>query len=488
MKKTYLVELLTKLSSKQMKELSDFVKSPFFNKNESAEKLFEYLRVNHPEFKPAKIEKEFIYHKLFSPAEYNDSFMRMIIFRLTELTEQYLAYNDMKTQENSENMHLINALLELGADKGAQKNINNLEKSLDKQELKNRSYYETRYRLEKFKHIIYSRYFRPLTIKDKPDEKLLDESMYLTSFFLISILQSYRYLLNKSLTISFDFDLDLLDYIIKFLENEGSHFLKNKPLELLYKEILVLKDNSKEDLLEQIKNDLCNDDILLDDDDRKDGLTVISNLSINAAYKGKEEFFKLIFEMDKYLISRDLISRVKGGYFDKEIFSNVVTLGLKLDEVEWVEEFIEKYHKKLAPENQESSYNHCKAKLYLRTKEYDKAKYYIDNISNADMQLKLHARITSIMIYYELGNIEEVLMQIETYRKYIMNDKLLSKNHRKFSANFIKFISMICKARYSFKTSAEDIKKNILECDMVSSRKWLLDKTEEIIQRKYTQN
>src|SRR5688572_11100352 len=202
MVKTNLIELLSKLSSKQMRELSDFVKSPFFNKNESAEKLFEYLRVCHPEFKQAKIEKETVYKKLFSPSEYNDSFMRMIIFRLTELTEQYLAYSDMKNTEYSESRHLINALLELGIDKGAQRNINDLEKELEKRELRNRDYYETRYTIENYKHIIYSRYFRPLTIKDKPDSKLLDGSNYLTSFFMISILQNYRYLLNKSLTIS----------------------------------------------------------------------------------------------------------------------------------------------------------------------------------------------------------------------------------------------------------------------------------------------
>lgn len=109
MKRSFLIDLFQRLSSRQMRELSEAVHSPFFNKNESVTRLFDYLRLYHPAFPPEKLDKEFIYAKLFSTAKYNDSFMRMIIFRLTSLAEEYLSYSDYKAGWYSENSHLISS-------------------------------------------------------------------------------------------------------------------------------------------------------------------------------------------------------------------------------------------------------------------------------------------------------------------------------------------------------------------------------------------
>ncbi len=484
MKKTYLIELFRRLSSKQMKELSDFARSPFFNKNESVEKLFEYLRVNHPDFKPAKIEKEYIYRKLFSPAEYNDSFMRMIIFKLTEMTEQYLAYSDMKQKDNAENLHLINSLLELGLDKGASRIINNSQKKLADVKLHNGTYFENRYKLEKFKHIIYSKSYQAITVKDKPGESLLEESNNLTAYFIISILQRYRYLLNKSYSVNSSFEPEFLSYIMDFLENEGKDYLKVKLIMILQKQILLLLDNTREDLLYELQGYFTDDSLDIEDSDRRDGITVLVNLCIEKGYSGRVEFYKLMFEMDKYLVARNLYHRVQGGYFEKEMFMNVVTIGLKMDEIEWTREFIENYHKKLSPDESENLYYYTTSKYYFKTKEFEKALEYITRVNYSDLHMKINVRITMIMIQYELGNIEEVLMQIENFRKYVQKDKLLNSSHKKITSNFIRFASVICKARYSSRINLKTLIEDIEKCDKVSNRQWLIEKTAETIQRK----
>ncbi len=484
MKKTYLIELLGRLSSKQMRELSDFASSPFFNKNESVEKLFEYLRVNHPEFKPAKIEKEFIYRKLFSPAEYNDSFMRMIIFKLTEITEQYLAYSDMKQKDNAENLHLINSLLELGLDKGASRIITNSQKKLAEAKLHNGTYFENRYKLEKFKHIIYSKSYQAITVKDKPGESLLEESNNLTAYFIISILQRYRYLLNKSFSVNSSFEPEFLSYIMDFLEKEGKVYLDIKLIFILQKQIQLLLDNSRDDLLYEISGYLTDNNLQIEDSERRDGITVLVNLCIEKGYSGRGEFYKLMFELDKYLVARNLYHRVQGGYFEKEMFMNVVTIGLKLDEIEWTRDFIENYHKKLSPDESENLYNYTISKYYFKTKEYEKARGCIAKVNYSDLHLKINVRITSIMIQYELGNIEEVLMQVENFRKYVQKDKLLNSSHKKITSNFIRFTSAICKARYSSRVNLKIIKEDIEKCDKISNRQWLIEKADEIMQRK----
>ena len=484
MKKTYLIELLSKFSAKQMRELSDFVKSPFFNKNESVEKLFEFLRVNHPEFKAEKIEKELVYRKLFSPAEYNDSFMRMLIFRLTELSEKYLAYTEMTKRPGDENIYLTGSLLELGLDKNAQRVINHTEKELKQIKIKEGKYFLKKFELERLKHIIYSRTYKATTVKDKPDESLLAESNNLTEFFLIQILQRYRYLLNKGQTVNSYYELDFLPHIMRFLENEGKHYLKNIVISLLYRQVTLQLDPSDEKLFHEIKNALCNDATMIDDEDRRDGAIVLVNLCIEKGYEGKEEFYKTVLEIDEYLVGRNLYNRVKGGYFDSEMFMNIVTIALRVGRIEWAKDFIESNCKKLAPDIMENIRNFTYARLYFKTRELDKALNCISKVTYTDLHMKVNARITSITIHYELGNIEEVLMQIENFRKYIQNDKLLSAGHRKICSNFIKYTGSICKARYSPRVNLAELKKSIEDCEMVNNRKWLVDKVTELMQRK----
>lgn len=480
MQKTYLVELLKKLSSKQMKELSEFVQSPFFNKNNSVIQLFEYLRTQHPEFEAERIEKEKVHQILFPSAEYNDSFMRTLIFKLATLAEQYIAFENFRSAPYDEPRHLINTLLDLNLDGEAQKQINQVEKKLDSEKIFSKEYYKNRYEIEKLKDIIYSRTYRAVTVKDKPDESLLEESNNLTAFFIISILQRYRYLLNKSYTVNTEFNLDFLPYIVQFLEKEGRGYLKNLTILVLYKQILLLLDNSREDLLDEIIKMLTNDKLLIEDEERREGLTVTGNICIEKGYEGKDEFSRKLFHIDRYLVNKNLYNRVKGGYFENAMFLNLVTLGLKLEETEWVKNFIEENYKKLSPDYISNTYNYCYSKVYFKTRDFQKALEYISKASYTDLHMKINVRITGLTILYELNNIEEVFTQLENFKKYVQNDKLLSPGHRKISTNFIKFTGAICKAKYSPKANLEELRKEIEAVDQVPNRIWLLRKLDEI--------
>jgi len=481
MKKTFLIEVLKKLSAKQMKELTDFVQSPFFNKNESVVSLMEYLRNQHPEFKSSNIEKELVHKKLFHSAEYNDNFMRLLIFKLTSVVEQYLAYTDFKSHENTESIHLINRLIDMNIDNEAKRQITRVEKRLNADKISNSSHYKDHYELEKLKHVIYSRTYRPVTIKDKPDETLLGESNHLTAFFLISILQRYRYLLNKSFTVNSKYNADLLPVIISYLEGEGKAYLEIPAVSLLYKQMLLLNDYSREDLIAELTQKLTNKNTLIDDQDRRDGLTVVSNVCIEKGYEGKDEFYRHMLNIDKYLISENLHTRIKGGYFEKEVFSNIVTIALRVNDTDYVKDFIEKYYKMLEPDVQISTYNYSYSKLYFKLRDFNKALEYIVKVSYSDMHSKYTVRVTEIMIHYELNNIETALTLLENFKKYIQNDKLLSTGHKKIMSNFIKYSTALCKAKYSHRANLEELKENIASADQISNRLWLINKADDIM-------
>lgn len=407
-----------------------------------------------------------------------------MIFRLTELAVQYLAYSNMKQNEASHRSHIIKGLLDLGIERGAQRMINTAEKEISRRKIKDSRYFYDRFTLEGFRHIIYSRNFNALTIKDKPDERMLDASNNFTSYSLMVLFQRFRYLLNKGYTVNSDFELNLLPYLMDFVKNEGREHLEIQQISLLYREIVLLLDNSREDLLLELMNELRDNKMPIEDNERREGLTVLINICIEKAYAGRAEFYKYLLGMNKYLISKDLYRRVDGGYFETESFTNAVTLALTEGELKWTKEFIENNYKKLAPDQQENIYNISYAKYYLRTGDFREAQNFIKKVSLTGLYFKINARMTSIMIQYELGNIEEAMTEIENYRKYVQNDKLLNNSHRKVLSNFNRFMLQICKARYNPKANLQKLNGEISECDQIAGRKWLKEKAEELLHRK----
>jgi hypothetical protein len=94
--------------------------------------------------------------------------------------------------------------------------------------------------------------------------------------------------------------------------------------------------------------------------------------------------------------------------------------------------------------------------------------------------MKINVRTTALTIHYELNNIEEIFTQIENFKKYVQNDKLLSPGHRRISLNFIKVISALSKARYSSGTNLNGLKHQIESADQIPHRSWFINKIQEL--------
>lgn len=68
MKNNNLIQILKTFDAKEIKELGEFVRSEFFNRNQNVIKLYSYLAKCHPDYAAKKVSKEEIL-KRYSPAQ-----------------------------------------------------------------------------------------------------------------------------------------------------------------------------------------------------------------------------------------------------------------------------------------------------------------------------------------------------------------------------------------------------------------------------------
>ena len=59
--KSNLIELIGKLNPREFKELGEYIRSPFFNKNQSVISLYDHISIHYPDFDEQNIEKETVY-------------------------------------------------------------------------------------------------------------------------------------------------------------------------------------------------------------------------------------------------------------------------------------------------------------------------------------------------------------------------------------------------------------------------------------------
>jgi len=76
MENSQLIKLLKTFDTKEIKRFSEFISSPYFNKNKNVIKLYEVVIKAYPDFE--KITRENIFFKLFPGKKYNGNTLRVL--------------------------------------------------------------------------------------------------------------------------------------------------------------------------------------------------------------------------------------------------------------------------------------------------------------------------------------------------------------------------------------------------------------------------
>src|SRR5689334_19107460 len=140
-----LIESFKTFTPQEIKEFSEFVASPFFNKNVNVIKLFEIIKKVYPELESPKLEKEAVYKKLFPGKVYKDSTIRLLMFYLYEIVEKFLAYSHFAKNNIVYTENLLRELNERGLHKEFEKNIEKINKEIENIQFRDENFYMYRF-------------------------------------------------------------------------------------------------------------------------------------------------------------------------------------------------------------------------------------------------------------------------------------------------------------------------------------------------------
>lgn len=199
-----------------------------------------------------------------------------------------------------------------------------------------------------------------------------------------------------------------------------------------------------------------------------------NNFCIKRMNRGEEKYFRKSFELYKLGIEQKIL--LESGLLSRFTYTNVVTIALRLKEINWTTTFIESNKKYLEEKFRESTYSFNKAKLWYTQKRYDNTIQLLQQADYDDILLSLSAKTILLKIYVELDYSEALEYHIQSVLKFISRKKIEPFYKNNFT-NICKLTIKLMEYKVSKnkKTKKEMLITTIQQTNPCSEKVWLLE-------------
>ncbi len=474
--KSSLIEAFKTFSTKEMKEFTEFVASPYFNKNINVIKLFEYIKKNYPDFEETKLEKEKVFAKLFPGKPFKDSTLRLLMFYLYELVERFLAYNRFSSDNFKSKEMLLKELFDRKLFKDYERIIDSANKELDGFIVRDQNYFENRYlfaehKLSYLAEIYMGKYEKYLT---RENIQLFSDNI--TNFYLISVLKYYTITLNTMYLYNVKIDTAVFENVLKYFNIE--HFSSYPLIVIYYRIILLFVEPDNTDNFYKLK------ELVIKHEDEigpaiGDMYINLENYCVRMLRIGKQNFLKE--SLDIYILELNKRTYINHGYMPNPFFSSIVVTASKLKKFEWLYKFIEDYKNELHESSREAYYYYGKAYAKNEEGQFESALEYLAKSKPEEVYLKMDLRILQSRIYYGLVWTLPLQSLLDTFKKTVQNNKFMTDMRKEQYLKFVKYTNQLNNIRYKEdKNASNELIMDLKRDDYFAYKLWVEEEAQKL--------
>ncbi len=162
------------------------------------------------------------------------------------------------------------------------------------------------------------------------------------------------------------------------------------------------------------------------------------------------------------------------GILSRWSYTNIVAIGLRLGELNWVKDFIEKYKIYLEIGFQESMYAYNLARFYFVKKEYKKAMSLLLQAELDDVLINVSGKVLLLKMYYELNEFDALESLLSSFKIYLRRNKVISY-HKTHYMNIVNFTIELMKLNPYDKESRKRLREKIEGTKSLAEKEWLLE-------------
>jgi len=477
MNNSKLVNVLRTFSKTEMKDFEKLVSSPFFNRGRNYLPFLRELKKFYPKFDDSKMTPEYIFSKIYRGKKFNRQIIWNMNSALVKMAEEFLMHVSLKKNSFERNRRIAEEFLIRKMSVYYYKKLIEMGKALDRLAF-DENYFANKVNLE----------------GDLADYYFFEDKQHLATDILVT--RGGLTVLNFLKTISgiiSDINANIFMYNPKYEFNLSYEFLRNLDLqsvidytkrnnytyadimEMYYCYIKTVLEPEKTEFFFRLKS-------LFEENfrkfDRETNNTWVNALSNYCVIKGPGnndyDFNKIQFEIHKFQLENQIAFQEHN--LSKTLFIQILKSSLKLGEIEWAKQYIEEYAPRLHSAYQKTTKALAYAYLYRKTKDYDIVLENLGKVKFVDVMDKLNVKSLYIMTYYERGDIETLIYQIDSTRHLINKNRGIGE---KICFCYIVFLSNVNKLlALKEKNDSVEIdlfKKSLKNDKTLYFRDWLIE-------------
>ena len=293
-------------------------------------------------------------------------------------------------------------------------------------------------------------------------------------YWITRKLEIYLSMLSRKQMFNVDFTSDFIKDILKNIPNSK---LINEPLiAILYQNIkLYEQPNEIEynlfiDLLSTHQNN-------------------ISYKDLRGYYSSAENILPLIFVngnyfqplFDLYEKQNKLGILILGSKIQATLFNNIITIGLRLGKLEWVNDFYNN-HKMYLPKEDYHDYSIFNyVRLLFAQKKFDKLLTEVSDIEYKNIEIKLGIKRLLSKTFFELKELQLLEHHLNSFKVFIGRHNELSNIHQEMHKLFLKYFYKLLKiSQDPDHKSANKIIQEIKKTPNLIDKSWFIEKLEKM--------
>lgn len=474
MKNTKLIQVFDTFSPKEWNEFLDFLQSPYFNKNKKISRLFEYLYQAHKKPSKFSLESKQVFGQVYPERKFDQVYLNKQISMLYQLQKKYLMQIDFSNSGVNQELALLRQL-----EKRKLNNIFNLQKkTIEKKQLERKTK-DSRWYFQNFiLKSIEDTHFTSLQLR-RYDTALQEKIDNLDIYYLIEKLKGYCEMVNRSKIVEGTYEFNLISETLSFFENRKA--LSQIPILQIYLQIFRTLKNEEEEFhfehlvasLEKYQNSFSQKEVI--------GMyRYAQNYCIRKINRGKTEYYRKLFK----LFQTQLVDRINmpNDILAAADYKNIVTVGLKVKESEWVRQFIFDYKDALEPKLRENVFNYNLASFHYGVKDYATAIQLLSTVRYTDVYYEISGKIILAKTYFALKEYDALYYFIDAFKLNLQRNKKVAFQYRQSIINFLIQLKKITRIKEEntymtdavFQKKSRKVKSRLEQVEPIIDRSWLL--------------
>lgn len=465
MQNTFLAQLIKSFNQIEIKEAISYLESPFFNRRKDLQQLFGYLSecLHVLDVTPTR---EQVFRKVFPNEKFDDQKLRLLTSYLMRQLEQYLLVKECLNSPLQTQHLLLRAYRKKDLPKHMLKNFRKQQQQIDKQAFRHAQYHQAAYWQELELYQMESQAGRSRAHNLQVLEDHLHHS------FLSMKLRQACHLIAHQAVYKTDYESEMIEALLANASQPEYEAVPAISVYLFCYKILANPDEDayfysfKEKLFAHINH--------FPKAEMRDLFLLALNFCIRKINENRP-FFKEALELYRKGLENKIL--LENGQLSRFTYTNIVGVALRLQETEWVAEFIKSYRHFLEPAWQEATFSLCAARLEYTRKNYDKALLYLQKADYRDFINNMVAKIIQLKIYYEINEIDLLESHLKTMRGFIGRNKRLGYHQRNYR-NIITMSQRLIRINPYDKQAKERLKQQVESAEPLTEKGWLLERLE----------